>query len=186
VVVVAKEGREDEVLCCVAGLTHCGMSACWRLLQVGEARAHSLPLGQQPQQLHRDSSAGVADVPAASSLLPHDGRKSPHGAHNSSSSSAAAAAGGSSSSADKGGGGSSRWAQRTHSTQQPRLHLASEHGSPGAGAPSGGGGVGSRAAAKGGLLDPGGGEDESHHVVMSSGALLHHLGANSHQRSSAD
>lgn len=155
------------------------------LIQVGEARAHSLPLGQQPQQLHRDSSAGAADVPVASSLLPHDGRKSPHSAHNSSSSSAAAAAGGSSS-VDKGDGGSSPWAQRTHSMQQPRLHLASEHGSPGAGAAPSGGGVGSRAAAKGGLLDPGGGEDESHHVVMSSGALLHHLGANSHQRSSAD
>lgn len=179
------------VLCFVPGVLYAltqhptfGLSACW-LLQVGEARAHSLPLGQQPQQLHRDSSAGTPDVPAAS-LLPHDGRKSPHGAHGNSGSSTAAAGGSSSSSADKGGGGSP-WAQRTHS-EQPRLHLPSEHGSAAAAATGGGGGVGSRAAAKGaGLLDPGGGgDDESHHVVMSSGALLHHLGANSHQRSSAD
>lgn len=179
------------VLCFVPGVLyalthstpHYGMSACW-LLQVGEARAHSLPLGQQPQQLHRDSSAGTPDVPAASLLPPHDGRKPPHGAHGSST---AAAGGGSSSSssADKGGGGSP-WVQRTRSEQQPRLHLPSEHGSAVAAAATSG--VGSRAAAKGaGLLDPGGGgDDESHHVVMSSGALLHHLGANSHQRSSAD
>jgi hypothetical protein len=126
-----------------------------------------LPLGQQPQQLHRDSSAGVADL--TSSVLPHD-------AHSSSSNVP--------SSSDNAGSPSKGWTQRSHS-EQLRPHLSPKLASDAAG--SGAPGLGSRPN-KGAALEGsgGGGDAESHHVVMSSGALLHHLGASSHQRTSGD
>lgn len=125
-----------------------------------------MPLGQQPQQLHRDSSAGVPDL--TSNVLPHD-------AHNSSNMP---------SSNDNAGSPSKGWTQRSHS-EQLRPHLSPKL--PGEAVASGATGLGSRSN-KGAAVEGsgGGGDAESHHVVMSSGALLHHLGASSHQRTSGD
>jgi hypothetical protein len=142
------------------------LAAC-HVMQVGEARAHSLPLGQQPQHLHRDSSAGVADL--TSSVLPLDGHSSTNAPN----------------SGDNAGSLSKGWTQRSH-TEQLRPHLSPKLASDLAGS-GGTTGLGSRPN-KGAALEGsgGGGDAESHHVVMSSGALLHHLGASSQQRTSGD
>jgi hypothetical protein len=127
-------------------------------MQVGEARAHALPSGAPQQQLHRDSTGGASDF--MGSVMQHDGHTTPHKSSNASSSSS------------------------SHSEQLRPLHVSPKL--PGEAGGGHVGGMSSRVAKAGALLDPGGGAEGSHHVVMSSGALLHHLGAASHQRTSTE
>jgi len=143
-------------------------------MQVGEARAHSLPVGHtQQQQLHRDSAAG-----APNSVLPaglgHDAHEALHSSQMASSE-------------QQGSGLKGGWQrgqnEQLHPLQQVSPRSAADGFTAGA---AGERAAGSRPAKAGVLLDPGGGvDDQAHHVVMSSGALLHHLGAASH-RSSAE
>lgn len=144
-------------------------------VQVGEARAHSLPVGHtQQQQLHRDSSAGAPDSVMPTSLG--------HDAHD-----ALLHSSQMTSSEQQGSGLKGGWqrgqSEQLHPLQQVSPRSAADGFMAGA---AGERAAGSRPAKAGVLLDPGGGvDDQAHHVVMSSGALLHHLGAASH-RSSAE